>query len=408
MSFLSGRIGWRYVRARRSRSAVKGISVTAVVGVAVATAAIVCVLSVFNGFRAVLAEKLDILAPDVLVSPTSGKVFSDGDSVAAIVRSVPGVGTATATITDNALAIASSHEMPVTLRGVDPAVYRRVTRADSILLEGGEWLEADAGEAVIAIGTASQLGVYGPDAQMLLFAPRRIGRVNLSNPVASFITDSVTVSAIYQAGQSEYDQNTVICEINTARDLFQYDAEASAVEVAAAPGVSPSQLAARISERLGEGAVVKDRVRQQEMNFRMIEIEKWVTFLLLFFILIIASFNIISTMSMAVLEKQKSMSALRALGMSRRRIGWIFWWQSIYVSLAGGISGILLGLALCLAQQHFGLLKLSGDPDAMIVKSYPVVVEWSDMLIALLPVLVIGLITASVTARYARRRLTER
>ena len=140
----------------------------------------------------------------------------------------------------------------------------------------------------------------------------------------------------------------------------------------------------------------------------MIEIEKWVTFLLLFFILIIASFNIISTMSMAVLEKQKSMSALRALGMSRRRIGWIFWWQSIYVSLAGGISGILLGLALCLAQQHFGLLKLSGDPDAMIVKSYPVVVEWSDVLIALLPVLVIGLITASVTARYARRRLTER
>ncbi len=403
MRFLTKWIAWRYVRARRSRSAVKGISTVAVAGVAVATAAIVCVLSVFNGFRVVLAGKLDILSPDVLVRPAEGKVFADGDSLAAVVGAIPGVEVATATITDNALALSGTREMPVTLRGVDPDLYRRVTSADSILLEGGRWLRGDSGEAVASIGTAAQLGVYSPGVNVLLFAPRREGRVNLANPISSFITDSVTVSAIYQAEQSEYDQNTVICDISTARDLFQYEAEASSVEVRAAEGIDVTGLASDIRDRLGEGYVVKDRLQQQEMNFRMISIEKWVTFLLLFFILVIASFNIISTMSMVVLEKQKSMSTLRALGMSRRDIGAVFRWQSLYVSFAGGMAGIVLGLILCLLQQHFGLIRLGGDPDSMIVRSYPVVVIWSDVLVALLPVAVIGILTAGVTSRYARR-----
>ena len=239
---------------------------------------------------------------------------------------------------------------------------------------------------------------------MLIFAPRREGRVNMANPMSSFITDSVGVADVFQAMQSEYDEKTVFCDISTARDLFQYDSEITSAEVTALPGVNPEALAASISDRLGPSADVKDRFRQQDLDFRMVEIEKWVSFLLLIFILVIASFNIISTLCMLILEKQSSMSTLSAIGMSRRDIGSVFWWESVYVSLIGGVSGILLGLVLCLLQEHFGLIKLVGDPEALVVTAYPVVVEARDVLIAFIPVLVIGLLTASIAAAFARSR----
>ena len=152
---------------------------------------------------------------------------------------------------------------------------------------------------------------------------------------------------------------------------------------------------------------MKDRYQQQEANYRMVSIEKWVTFLLLSFILMIASFNIISTLCMLILEKQSSMSTLIAMGMTRLQIGMTFWWESIYVSTAGGVCGVVIGLALSLIQQHFGIIKLSGDPSVMIITAYPVVVEWTDILVAFLPVMIIGLATASISDAYARSRAAK-
>ena len=310
------------------------------VGVAVATAAIICVLSVFNGFRSILTDKLDILTPDVIVTPAEGKTFADGDSVAAAIAGVQGVYMALPTVVDNALAIVNSREMPVTLRGVDLQRYPLITRIDSIMTGGVPLSSLTPGDVAASVGVARQLGFYNGDVPMFIFAPRREGRVNLANPISSFLTDSVVVADIFQAMQTEYDENSVICDISTARDLFQYDSEATAIEVKAEPGTNLSRLSKEISGRLGPSAVVKDRYRQQDVNFRMVEIEKWVTFLLLIFILVIASFNIISTLSMLVLEKQQSMSTLSALGMSRGKIGAVFWWESIYVTLLGGIAGM--------------------------------------------------------------------
>ena len=236
-------MAWRYLRARKSHSAVTAIARVSVAGVAVATAAIVCVLSVFNGFREVLAGRLDLMSPDVMVSPASGKTFADGDSLAA---------------------------------------YRRITSLDSIMLDGGKAPLPGSREAAAAVGTASQLALYEQGTPILLFAPRREGRVNLANPAASFISDSVALSGVYRADRSEVDANTMVCDIEVARMLFQYDAEATEVLVKAAPDVAPETLAGRIRDRLGKGYVVKDRLQQQAMDFRMIEIEKWVTFLLLF------------------------------------------------------------------------------------------------------------------------------
>lgn len=401
------------MRSRGSHSAVSAISAVAVCGVAVATAAIICVLSVFNGFRDVIADRLDSLAPDVLVTPSSGKVFGNADSLLRSIRGVEGVAVATPTLTDNALALYHGVEMPITLKGVDFDAWRRVTRADSIVADGGEWpASADYSpdlpiqKGVLAIGTASRLGLNPSDYRILIFAPRREGRVNLANPSASFLTDSIEVAAIYEAEQSEYDSDMTVVPLAVARTLFQRDdTAASAVEIKASAGVDPSALAVTLRQQLGADVVVKDRMEQQEVNFRMIRIEKWVTFLLLFFILIIASFNIISTLCMIVIEKSRSMTTLHSLGLTRRRIGAIFGWESLLVTLAGGIAGIVLGSALCLLQQRFGFIRLASDADAMVVAAYPVKLLGTDLLIAILPVLACGLLTAVIASSFARKRL---
>lgn len=401
------RIALRYLRAPKSHSAVSAISIISVVGVAVATAAIVCVLSVFNGFRTLLAGRLDTLAPDVLVEPAEGKVFSDGDSIASIVATIDGVERVMPSVVENALAIFNSREMPVTLHGVDLPVYSKITSIDSLIIRGGgaQATDGELTNAIVSIGTASQLGIGETDEPLMIFAPKREGRVNLANPVSSFLTDSVRIAGIFQALQNDYDEKTVICDIGVARDLFQYDTEATSIEIKLKEGVNPDKAVEAISNRLGEGVVVKDRLRQQEVNFRMISIEKWVTFLLLIFILIIASFNIISTLCMIVLDKQSSLGTLRAAGMRKGSVAAIFRWESIFVTLEGGAAGIVLGLVLCLLQEHFGLIRLAGDPEKMVVTAYPVVVEWWDVAIAAVPVLATGLLTALIAGSFAKRKL---
>lgn len=402
---LPARIAWRYLRAPKSHSAVSAISIISVVGVAIATAAIVCVLSVFNGFRGLLSDTLDLLAPDVLVTPATGKTFADADSLLNIINKIDGVGTAMPTVTDNALAIYNAKEMPITLRGVVPEIYSEITEIDSLFVNGEGIAGYSPDDAAVSVGVAQQLGTGAGSEGLFLFAPRREGRINLSNPMASFLTDSVSVRGIFQSLQSEYDENTVICDISTARELFQYTTEATAIEINTDPDADISGVASEIHKALGEKAVVKDRFQQQETHFRMVNIEKWMTFLLLIFILMIASFNIISTLCMLIIEKQSSMATMSALGMNRRQIGKTFWWESIYVSLAGGIGGIIIGVALCLIQEKFGLIKLGGDPDILVVHAYPVIVEWSDLLVALIPVAAIGIITAWISAAFARSRV---
>ena len=258
-------------------------------------------------------------------------------------------------------------------------------------------------EAVISVGVAHQIGVLAED-NLLIFAPKRKGKVNMANPLTSFITDSLYVSGMFRAMQNDYDENRIIVDLPTARRLFQYDTEASSLHVAVKPGADPADVAQRLSSELGPKFIVKDRLRQQEMNFRMIEIEKWVSFLLLGLILLIASFNIISTLSMLVLEKEDSLATLAAMGMSRRRIGSVFAWESFMVSATGGVAGIVLGLILCLLQQHFGLIKI-GDGTSTIMSAYPVLVKPLDLLATLVPVMLIGALTAVITARFAKSRI---
>lgn len=404
---LALKVAWRYLTAPKSHSAVNTISIISVVGVAVATAAIVIVLSVFNGFRHHLNFRLDSLMADIAVAPAYGKTIANGDSLALELGKLPGVEIAMPEVSENALVIASSKEMPITLKGVRPEEFSRLTRVDSLLLDGLPVEHYTPRQVSASVGVAQRLGLYGAGDTLLVFAPKRHGRVNLANPVASFITDSIEVASVFRSMQNEFDENTVICDISLARDLFQYDTEATGVSLKLTPGTDLNAFASALGKALGEDYVVKDRGRQQELNFRMVQIEKWVTFVLLSFILLIASFNIISTLCMIILDKESSIHTLAHLGLSRMRIGNIFWWESVLVTFFGAVSGLILGVSVSLLQEKYELLKLAGDPQNLVIQAYPVRVEWTDLLITLVPIVVIGLLTAWISDAFARRRARE-
>ena len=412
---LALKIAWRYLVAPKSHGAVNAISIISVVGVAVATAAIVIVLSVFNGFRYHLNARLDTLTPDVSISPSYGKIIINGDSLAEVLRNFPGVEEAMPEMTDNALVIADSKEMPVTLKGVSPKIFSRITSIDSLLLDssplGGITIHNESvgnytpKQASIAVGVAQRLGLYSAGSSIFIFAPKRHGRVNLANPLSSFLTDSIEVASVFRSMQNEFDENTVILDIETARALFQYDNEATAIQIKASPDVEPSKLALEIRNYLGDEYIVKDRLEQQEVNFRMVAIEKWITFILLTFILLIASFNIISTLCMIILDKGSSLSTLSHIGMSRKKVGRIFWWESLLVTLCGAGVGLALGVIVSLIQEKFSIIKLAGDPESLVIQAYPVRVEWIDLAVTMVPVVIIGLITAWISDTFAKARL---
>lgn len=406
---LTLRIALRYLFAKKSHRAVNVISLISVAGVAVATMAIVCVLSVFNGFSDLAGAKLSQLDPQVKVYPVRGKVMADADSVVAVLRSMPQVAVAAPTIEENALAIYEANQMPVTIKGVTEA-YDSITAIRSIVKDDGAFLLRDSlySYATLSVGAAVKLQAHpGFYEYVGIYTPKRRGRINPANPMSSFRSDSLLVGGVFQVEQVEYDADMIIMPLDNVRRLLDYDREATAVEVRLADGVDAADAISDIASRLGSGYVVKNRIQQQEASFRMIEIEKWITFLLLAFILVIASFNVISTLMMLVVEKDADISTLYALGAAPSQISRIFLVEGWLISLVGGVLGIVMGVILCLAQQWGGFIQLGGDHSVMSIDAYPVRVEAVDLLVVLALVAAIGWITAMITATVTRHRLSK-
>ncbi|MDE7408467.1 MAG: ABC transporter permease [Muribaculaceae bacterium] len=400
-------IALRYLLGKKSHSAVNAIAIVSVAGVAVATAAVVCVLSVFNGFQSVLTERMDTLSPDLMVSPKVGKTMENGDSLAAEIRKIKGVDVATPTLTDNALAFYDGRETPITLKGVVPDEYSKVTAIDSLLMAGGSTLQkaGTSNPALLSIGLAYKLSMFDYSQPLMVFAPKRTGRFNPANPAAAFVMDSVYVADVFQSMQDTYDENSIFTDISFVRDLLLYDLEATAIEIKCAPGTDQDRLLDDISAMIGPEYTVKNRLMLQEVNFRMVQIEKWMTFLLLFFILVIASFNIVSTLSMLVLEKQDSMQTMSAIGMNRKGIASVFRWESVLVSLIGAVIGLVSGALLCLLQEQFGFITIANSGMEGIPMAYPVRLEITDLFITIIPIALITAICAWVAGSFAKSRI---
>ena len=403
------RIAWRYLMSKKGHQAVNVISIVAVCGIVVATAALICVLSVFNGFRGLIMGKLAMLDPEVAITATMGKTINNADSIIDAVSGIPGVERAVPVIEDQALAMYAQLQMPVRLKGV-PDDYNTMNQIDSVIVDG-QWKLRDqvSRYAVAGAGPAVRLCVR-PDfiGMVRLYAPQRQGHVNIANPMGAFRQDSLFVSGIFQLQQNNYDADLIYVPLDMARDLFDYETEATQVEVKLAAGANEQQAMRAITQALGDGYLVKNRLMQQSEAYRLVNIEKWMAFLLLAFILIIATFNVISTLSLLIIEKDDSIATLRALGANDRQISRIFVLQEWLITLVGAITGVVIGLILCLCQQRFGWLHLSGDPANMIIDAYPVEVQWTDVLVTLALVAAVGLLTSMVTALIMRRRLRNR
>lgn len=400
------RIALRYLFAKKSHNAVNVISLISVAGVAVATAAIVCVLSVFNGFSDLAYSQLSMIDPELKLLPKQGKTIESADVIAKKIEGINGVRMALPTLNEQALAIYGERQLPVTLQGVTPD-YNNLVTIDSIMIDGHFTLYdslTSSSCAVLSVGSAISLGARpGYEAPLMLFVPKRTGRISQANPMASFRSDSLWVAGVYEVTQGNHDASTVMIPINNLRRMLDYTTEASSIDIALIPGTDTERVARDIKDVTGDSYIVADRMMQQENSFRMIKIEKWITFLMLAFILIIASFNVISTLSMLIIEKHDNMDTLRALGATSQQISRIFLWEGWLISLIGGISGILLGVICVLAQQWFGIIKLSADPAQLAVIEYPVRLQLLDLLCVTALVALVGYIIGLAASRFSRR-----
>ena len=401
---LSFYIAKRYLFSKKSHNAINIISLIAVCGVGVATLATVCTLSVFNGFRGLVSEMFSSFDPELKITAVQGKVFDPTTEKFMEIRSFPEVEVIAESVEDNVLISYRERQIPAVLKGVSDNFDRLVP----IPLFDGEFRLQNEASALanIGIGVASALGVYAvlTFPPMEIYVPKRnVKTVNLANPMASFNREYAYISSIFYIDQEVYDNSYIIVSLELARTLFDYTTEAGAWELKLKNATNIPAVQKKIQSLLGEEFRVENRYEQQKEAFRMISIEKWVTFLMLCFILLIAAFNIIGSLSMLIVDKQKDIETLRKLGAGNRLISRIFLFEGWMISAIGAVAGTLLGSLLCLGQQYFGWIKLGGS-GMFAVEAYPVQVIPSDLVLILIAVLIIGFLAVIYPVRYLSRK----
>lgn len=402
---LALKIAFRYLRAKKSNTAVNIIAMIAVIGVAIATMAMMLVLSIFNGFTDLAASQLSSLDPELSVERADGRVIDDGEALAARISGIDGVEVSLPTLTSRGLLITPGTRLPVVFKGV-PEGYEQVTEIDNIML-AGQYATANSdgvGVVQVSVGIANQIDIYpGPDVHVELYVPRRRGRINPANPAASFRGVELVYSGVFRVSNPDIDNDNIIIPLADARDVLDYETQATAIEVHTRPDIDAEKVKPRIESVLGDDYVVKNRMEQRENSFRMISIEKWMTFMMLILILVIALFNVVSTLSLLAIEKRSNMWTLHALGASSSMVRQIFIAEGFLVTTLGGAIGIVLGIILALAQQCFHFVGLSADSSTLTIDYYPVRVEVSDIFLVALVVVSLAVIVG-VIARFIVRR----
>lgn len=372
------RIALRYLLSRKQFGAVNVISAISVAAVAVAAAAMIIVLSVFNGFERLAQSKLSALDPDYLAVPTQGKRIEGIGSLVDLLERVDGVKAACPQISERAYAMNAEAQSAVVMLGLTERGMQESGIAD-VIIDGTDRLPNDS-TVLTSVGVAMALGVrpYEGADNMSLFEPRRTGAINPANPMAAFRKADLRVAGVYQVEQEEYDRDMVIVAYSLASRLLGYDDAATSIAIHTGGSRAPESDLRQIAEQ--HDLTVKDRYEQQEHTYRMIAIEKWISFLMLGFILVIASANIISTLSMLVLDKEPSMAILRAMGATRGLIRGVFATQGWLIVLLGGLAGIACGVLLVAGQMRYGWVKLgASNPELMSITNYPVELRWGDV-----------------------------
>lgn len=402
----------RYMFSKKSVGAINVISFISVAGVAVGTMALVIVLSVFNGFHDLVASLFTNFDPQIEVVPVKGKTINADAPELDRIRHLDFVDVATDVVEDQAIAVYGDRQRMVTVMGVDEN-FDQLTNISDILYGDGDFTlrVANLYFGVPGIRLAQDLGLGARWADYLkIYAPVRRGQLtDLDTPTDGFVVDSLlSPGVVYAVNQNKYDRDRIITSIYFARQLFDQDGMLSSLQLRLKPGTDLSTAKREIKAVAGEKFRVLDRFEQQADTFRIMQIEKVLAYVFLTFILIVACFNIISSLSMLIIDKKNDINTLHNLGANDRQIQSIFLYEGRIISAVGALIGIGLGLALCGLQQAFGFVKMGESSGTFIVNAYPVSVHYWDVLVVFITVILIGWAASWIPARRLRKQILNR
>lgn len=401
-------IARRYLFSKKSTHVINVISSISVIGVAVATMALVIVLSVFNGFHDLVASLFTSFDPQLKVVPVEGKTAPADDPILTKIRLLPQVDVATETVEDQALAIYNDHQAMVKIKGVDDN-FAELSHITDILYGDGSFSlhAANLEYGIIGIRLAQNLGIGAQwDGFLKIYAPKKEGQLDMPNPGDGFVVDSLnSPGVLFAVKQAKYDKNYIITSISFARNLFGQQGMLSDLELRLKPGSNLDAVKAEMQQIAGNKYKVLDRFEQQEDTFKIMSIEKMIAYIFLTFILVVACFNIIGSLSMLIIDKKNDVVTLRNLGANDKQITRVFLFEGRMIAVIGAVIGIGLGLLLCFLQQQYGFVRLGDSEGSFIVDAYPVSVHYSDVAIIFVTVIAVGWLAVWYPVRALSKRL---
>ena len=401
-------IARRYLFSKKSTHVINVISSISVIGVAVATMALVIVLSVFNGFHDLVASLFTSFDPQLKVVPVEGKTAPSDDPILTQIRLLPEVDVATETVEDQALAIYQGKQAMVKIKGVEDN-FSELSHITDILYGDGTYSlhAANLEYGILGIRLAQTMGIGAQwDGYLKIYAPKKEGQLDLSNPGEGFVADSLnSPGVLFSVRQSKYDKNYIVTSRAFARNLFGQQGMLSDLEIRLKEGSNLNAVKAEMQKIAGTKYKVLDRFEQQEDTFKIMSIEKLMAYIFLTFILVVACFNIIGSLSMLIIDKKNDVVTLRNLGANDKQITRVFLFEGRMIAVIGAVIGIGLGLLLCLLQQQYGFVRLGESEGSFIVDAYPVSVHYTDVAIIFVTVIAVGWLAVWYPVRALSKRL---
>ena len=403
-------IARRYLFSKKSTHAINVISGISMVGVAVATMALVVTLSVFNGFHDLVASFFTQMDPQLKVTPVKGKTASADDPLLMKIRQLPEVEVATECLEDQAMAVYGDRQMMVKVKGVEDN-FNQLTHINEILEGNGEFElhAADMSYGIPGLGVAFQLGLgYTYEEPLRIFAPRRKGQLDMTNPTDGFVVDELySPGVVFCMKQGKYDRSYILTSIAFTRHLFDAEGQLTSLELRLKPGSDFDRVKQQMQQIASSRFQILDRYEQQGDTFRIMKVEKLIAYIFLTFILVIACFNIIGSLSMLIIDKRNDVVTLRNLGANEHQITRIFLFEGRMISTIGAVVGILVGLLLCWLQQQFGFVRLGSSEGSFVVDAYPVSVHPWDVVLIFFTVIAVGYLSVWYPVRYFAKRLLK-
>ena len=403
---LSAFVARRYLFSKKSHNIINVISGISLVGVAVCTMALVIVLSVFNGFDDLIKSMFSNFDPDIKITPSQGKVLEPQDDKLAAALQLDCIDVACETLEENVLLEYDKHQNPGIVKGV-PETYPQLTGVDSLVINGTFILDdGHRPMAVVGAGLAYYLSVnINFLSPVFIYVPKRNGRISM-NPERAFSKSYIYPSGVF-AIQQEIDTRYMLVPLDFARKLLEYSTQASAIEIKLKPSTNTDKARDLIAQTVGPEYVVRTQYQQHELLYKVMKSEKFAIYLILTFILLIGSFNMIGSLAMLIIDKKNDIKTLSHIGLSKQGIRRIFASEGRLISIGGAVVGLLLGLLVCWLQQTFGFLKLD-SMGSFVISNYPVKMMWTDFVLVLVTVVGIGLLASWYPIRlFTKRYLSD-